>query len=42
MKGEISSKIQKPEFKVDRGCRIGRNYQDFQKFLAKEPETHIV
>ena len=35
-------RYKKPEFKVDRGCRIGRNYQDFQKFLAKEPETYIV
>jgi len=35
-------RYKKTEFKVDRGCRIGRNYQDSQKFLAKEPETHIV
>ncbi len=32
----------KPEFKVDRGCRVGRNYSDFQKFLKENPETPIV
>ena len=31
-----------PEFKVDRGCRIGRSYSDFQKFLADNPETTVV
>ena len=29
----------KPEFKVDKGCRIGRNYQDFKKFMDDNPET---
>lgn len=31
-----------PEFKVDRRCRIGRNYSDFQKILEDHPETTIV
>ena len=35
-------RYKKPEFKVDRGCRIGRSYQDFLKFMETEPETHIV
>ncbi|MCR5675464.1 MAG: IS30 family transposase, partial [Lachnospiraceae bacterium] len=35
-------RYKKPEFKVDRGCRIGRNYSDFQKFLEGNPETNIV
>ena len=35
-------RYKQPEFKVDRGCRIGRNYSDFQKFLADNPETNIV
>ncbi len=35
-------RYKKPEFKVDRGCRIGRNYSDFQKFLESNPETNIV
>ena len=35
-------RYKQPEFKVDRGCRIGRNYSDFQKFLEANPETTIV
>lgn len=35
-------RYKKPEFKVDRGCRIGRNYEDFLKFMDKYPDTHIV
>lgn len=27
---------------MDRGCRIGRNYSDFQRFLKDNPETTIV
>lgn len=26
-------RYKKPEFKVDKGCRIGRNYEDFQTFI---------
>lgn len=32
----------KQEFKVDRGCYIGRNYMDFQVYMAKNPNTHVV
>lgn len=35
-------RYKRPEFKVDRGCRIGRSYADFQKFLENNPETTIV
>ena len=35
-------RYKQPEFKVDRGCRIGRNYSDFKKFLEENPETTIV
>ena len=35
-------RYKQPEFKVDRGCRIGRNYSDFKKFLEANPETTIV
>ena len=35
-------RYKQPEFKVDRGCRIGRSYADFQKFLENNPETTIV
>jgi IS30 family transposase len=30
------------EFKVDKGCYIGRSFRDFQTFLAKNPESHAV
>ena len=32
----------KPEFKVDKGCRIGRNYQDFRKFMDDNPDVSPV
>ena len=35
-------RYKKPELKIDRGCRIGRNYQDFQKFIKDNPELPIV
>jgi IS30 family transposase len=35
-------RYKQPEFKVDRGCRIGRSYADFQKFLGDHPETTVV
>lgn len=31
-------RYKKPEFKIDRGCRIGRNYQDYLKFMEEHPE----
>lgn len=30
------------EFKVDRGCYVGRNYVDYQQFLLKHPDAHTV
>ena len=30
------------EFKVDRGCYVGRNYVDYQQYLAKHPNAHTV
>ena len=35
-------RYKKPEFKVDRGCRVGRNYQDFQKYVSKNPDSGVV
>ena len=35
-------RYKQPELKVDRGCRIGRSYSDFQKFLEANPETTVV
>ena len=31
----------KPEFKVDKGCRVGRNYQDFKKFMDENPDIGL-
>lgn len=35
-------RYKQPEFKVDRGCRIGRSYRDFQKYLEAHPEATVV
>lgn len=35
-------RYKKPEFKVDKGCRINRNYNDFQVFMEKYPDFPIV
>ena len=32
----------KIEKKVDKACRIGRTYEDFQKFMAEHPDTSVV
>jgi len=41
-KVRFRQRYKKPEFKVDRGCRIGRSYADFQRFLGSSPETAVV
>ncbi len=41
-KVKFRERYKKPEFKVDKGCRIGRNYQNFLTFLEKNPDTSIV
>ncbi|OEF97202.1 IS30 family transposase, partial [Desulfuribacillus alkaliarsenatis] len=35
-------RYKKPVFKVDRGCRIGRNYKDFCDFMLKNPDYCVV
>ena len=32
----------KAEFKVDKGCRIGRSYKEFETFMEKNPDTPVV
>lgn len=32
-------RYKKPELKVDRGCRIGRNYHDYDVYMGKYPDT---
>lgn len=41
-KVKFRERYKKPEFKVDKGCRIGRNYDDFRAFLGKNPDTTVV
>lgn len=41
-KVKFKERYKKPEFKVDKGCRIGRNYEDFQKFIESTPEASVV
>lgn len=35
-------RYKQPECKVDRGCRLGRSYSDFQKFMEANPEAAVV
>ena len=35
-------RYKKPEFKVDRACRNGRTYKDFQAFMEKHPDATVV
>jgi transposase, IS30 family len=35
-------RYKKPEFKVDKGCRIGRNYDDFKSFMERYPDIPVV
>jgi len=32
-------RYKKPELKVDRGCRVGRNYHDYEVYMGKYPDT---
>ncbi len=31
-----------PEFKVDKSCRVGRNYEEFENFIGKNTDTSVV
>lgn len=41
-KVKFRERYKKPEFKVDKGCRIGRNYGAFNTFIEKKPDIAIV
>ena len=41
-KARLRPRKQKKEYKVDKGCRIGRSYQDFQEYLEQNPDISIV
>lgn len=35
-------RYKKPELKVDKGCRVGRNYHDYEVYMEKNPDTAVV
>lgn len=35
-------RYKRPELKVDRGCRIGRNYHDYEVYMEKHLDTAVV
>ncbi len=41
-KVKFRERYKKPEFKVDKGCRIGRNHEAFLAFLDKNPDISVV
>lgn len=41
-KVKFRERYKKPEFKVDKGCRIGRNYESFQSYMETNPDIAIV
>lgn len=41
-KVRFRERYKKPEFKVDKGCRIGRSYKEFECFMNKNPDTAVV
>ena len=41
-KVRFRARRKKPEFKVDKGCRIGRSYKEFEAFMEKYPDTAVV
>lgn len=41
-KVRFRERYKKPEFKVDKGCRVGRTYEEFEKFIENNPDTAVV
>jgi len=41
-KVKFRERYKRPEFKVDKGCRIGRNYEAFQSYMEANPDIAIV
>lgn len=41
-KMRFKARREKREFKVDKKCRIGRDYSCFQKFMEENPDTPVV
>lgn len=41
-KVKFRERYKKAEFKVDKGCRTGRNHEDFLVFMGKNPDISVV
>ena len=41
-KVRFRTRRKKPEFKVDKCCRTGRTYKDFEAFMEENPDTAVV
>ncbi len=41
-KVRFRARHKKAEFKVDKGCRVGRSYKEFETFMEKNPDTAVV
>lgn len=41
-KVRFAPRKKRKNFKVDRSCRIGRTYEDYQLFMQEHPEYHVV
>lgn len=41
-KSRLRPRKQRGEYKVDKGCRIGRSYRDLQRYLGEYPDISIV
>ena len=41
-KQRLRPRKQKKEYKVDKGCRLGRTYKDFLDYLEQNPDTSVV
>ena len=41
-KVRFRERYKRPDFKVDKSCRIGRNYEEFGKFIEKNPDMSVV
>lgn len=41
-KVRFRARRKKPEFKVDKNCRVGRSYKEFEAYMEKNPDTAVV
>lgn len=41
-KVRFRERYKKPEFKIDKGCRVGRSYKEFESFILKNSDTSVV